>query len=388
MLVRPAEPAQVRRSPLRDIEVPAEGLPERLRDTLVEVKKIPDQSGPYLAGLRDWAEHGAASRVALTPDEVIARSRPRSRSWPGPRRHSSWANPSGGPAATTPPSNGSGRLTASTPTTGPTSGRPGPWPPPPPATRVTCCKVRPTSTRAAGWRTCSGRAPSATTSRSTCDRNLGRGCPRPSRPAGAAVRTGRAVLGRRAGRRRPQRTGRGRLPGPGRTLRARPRGPRPTGRGVLPGAAVPRSPLPCQPVRLPGRPPPPPRHRRIGPGPHGATESTPPSRAMVTVPGRDVIHRLEGPGPHRPRPCGPCHPPTSRGSSPTRTPTRGSGPGCAPSTRRPTLGWGNRRPGNGCWPCLPMTPRRSRCSSISRSPTWSNGTSKIRGSRPPCTAPA
>ena len=63
MLVRPAEPAQVRRSPLRDMEVPADGLPERLRDTLVEVKKIPDQSGPYLAGLRDWAEHGAASRV-------------------------------------------------------------------------------------------------------------------------------------------------------------------------------------------------------------------------------------------------------------------------------------------------------------------------------------
>jgi hypothetical protein len=77
LLVRPAEPAQVRRSPLRDIEVPDDGLPERLRDTLREVKKIRDQSQPYLAGLRDWAERGASSPVALTAHEVVARSRPR-----------------------------------------------------------------------------------------------------------------------------------------------------------------------------------------------------------------------------------------------------------------------------------------------------------------------
>jgi hypothetical protein len=77
VLVRPAEPAQVRRSPLRDLDVPIEGLPERLRVTLTEVKKITDSSARYLAGLRDWAEHGASSRVALEPDEVIARSRPR-----------------------------------------------------------------------------------------------------------------------------------------------------------------------------------------------------------------------------------------------------------------------------------------------------------------------
>ncbi len=78
MLVRPAEPAQVRRSPLRDMAVPADGLPERLRETLIQVKQIPDSSAPYLAGLRDWAEHGSASRVALSPDQVVARSRPRS----------------------------------------------------------------------------------------------------------------------------------------------------------------------------------------------------------------------------------------------------------------------------------------------------------------------
>jgi tetratricopeptide (TPR) repeat protein len=77
MLVRPAQPAQVRRSPRRDVEVPTEGLPERIRQTLTEVKKIRDSSARYVAGLRDWADHGAASRVALDPDEVIARSRPR-----------------------------------------------------------------------------------------------------------------------------------------------------------------------------------------------------------------------------------------------------------------------------------------------------------------------
>jgi hypothetical protein len=77
VLVRAAEPAQVRRSRLRDRDVPTEGLPDRLRDTMTEVKKITDSSARYLAGLRDWAERGASSRVALAPEEVIARSRPR-----------------------------------------------------------------------------------------------------------------------------------------------------------------------------------------------------------------------------------------------------------------------------------------------------------------------
>ena len=31
----------------------------------------------YLAGLRDWAANGAASRFALSPEEVIERSAPR-----------------------------------------------------------------------------------------------------------------------------------------------------------------------------------------------------------------------------------------------------------------------------------------------------------------------
>lgn len=77
-LVRPAHAAQVQRSPLRDAEVP-EGLPDRLRETLIEVKKIPDYGAGYRDAVLDWVERGAASDHALTPAEVVARSQPRDR---------------------------------------------------------------------------------------------------------------------------------------------------------------------------------------------------------------------------------------------------------------------------------------------------------------------
>jgi hypothetical protein len=75
-IVRPAESASVERSPLRDMEVP-EGLPDRLDQMLREVKKIPDDAEAYRAAIVDWAHHGAASRFALSADEVIERSQPR-----------------------------------------------------------------------------------------------------------------------------------------------------------------------------------------------------------------------------------------------------------------------------------------------------------------------
>jgi hypothetical protein len=75
-IVRNAESASVVRSPLRDADVP-EGLPERMTAMFNEVKKIPDDAEAYRAAIDDWVEHGAESRFALSPDEVVERSRPR-----------------------------------------------------------------------------------------------------------------------------------------------------------------------------------------------------------------------------------------------------------------------------------------------------------------------
>jgi len=75
MLVRPAHAAHVKKSRLRDMEIP-EGL-GRIGEQLAEVKKIRANPEAYVEAIRDWAVKGAASRFALSPDEVVARSRPR-----------------------------------------------------------------------------------------------------------------------------------------------------------------------------------------------------------------------------------------------------------------------------------------------------------------------
>jgi hypothetical protein len=75
-IVRPAEQAAIERSALRDIDIP-DGLPDRMRVMFEQVKAIPDPSADYLAAVHHWVEHGSASPFALTPDEVIERSRPR-----------------------------------------------------------------------------------------------------------------------------------------------------------------------------------------------------------------------------------------------------------------------------------------------------------------------
>jgi hypothetical protein len=76
-LVRPAEAASIERSPLRDMEIP-EGLPEQLSKVMHAVKAIPDDAEAYRAAILDWVRNGAASKYAMTPDEVIERSRPHS----------------------------------------------------------------------------------------------------------------------------------------------------------------------------------------------------------------------------------------------------------------------------------------------------------------------
>jgi len=75
-LARPAHAAHIQVSAFREAPIP-EGLPERIHDTLVEVKKMQADPVGYRAALGDWAENGAASPFALQPDEVIAASQPR-----------------------------------------------------------------------------------------------------------------------------------------------------------------------------------------------------------------------------------------------------------------------------------------------------------------------
>lgn len=74
-LVRPAHGAHIKRSPLREMEVP-DGL-GRIGEILHEVKKIRTDPDGYRAAIHDWVERGAGSEYALTPDEVVARARPR-----------------------------------------------------------------------------------------------------------------------------------------------------------------------------------------------------------------------------------------------------------------------------------------------------------------------
>jgi len=75
-IVRNAEGASIERSQLRDMAIP-DGLPERMHQMFTEVKAIPDDSAAYRAAIVDWVERGADSPYALSPDEVVARSRPR-----------------------------------------------------------------------------------------------------------------------------------------------------------------------------------------------------------------------------------------------------------------------------------------------------------------------
>ncbi len=79
-IVRPAEPAFPGRNPaterFRTMDVST--LPPDVAEMISEVKKFRTDPDGYLAMLRDWVANGRDSRFALTPDEVVARSQPRS----------------------------------------------------------------------------------------------------------------------------------------------------------------------------------------------------------------------------------------------------------------------------------------------------------------------
>jgi hypothetical protein len=79
VIVRPAEPAWPGRNPSLEMfeKLDPDTLPPELGDVLREAKKIRTAPEAYKAAVVDWVEHGAASRYALSPDEVVARSHPR-----------------------------------------------------------------------------------------------------------------------------------------------------------------------------------------------------------------------------------------------------------------------------------------------------------------------
>lgn len=78
MIVRPAEvaPAPPRENPPSLPQLPPE-TPARLASMMQEAAKIRDDSKVYHHALLDWVENGAKSKFALSPEEVIKRSRPR-----------------------------------------------------------------------------------------------------------------------------------------------------------------------------------------------------------------------------------------------------------------------------------------------------------------------
>ena len=76
IIVRPPEPAFPGPSPYRDAQI-SDTLPQRIKDMLLEAKNIQAEPEKYVAALRDWVSRGKESRYALSPGDVIERSRPR-----------------------------------------------------------------------------------------------------------------------------------------------------------------------------------------------------------------------------------------------------------------------------------------------------------------------
>jgi hypothetical protein len=76
LIVRPPEPAFPWRPRQPSDELLAQ-LPPLMAEQLREAQKIKIDPDSYVAALRDWVANGDRSRYALSPDEVVARSRPR-----------------------------------------------------------------------------------------------------------------------------------------------------------------------------------------------------------------------------------------------------------------------------------------------------------------------
>jgi hypothetical protein len=77
VIVRPPEPAFAA-CPEWDDGV-GDDATDYQRRTLALEQQLLVEDEKYVAAVRDWARHGPTSRYALSPDEVLARSRPRGR---------------------------------------------------------------------------------------------------------------------------------------------------------------------------------------------------------------------------------------------------------------------------------------------------------------------
>jgi hypothetical protein len=75
-IVRPPETAYPRRPYFLDRVIPPDATP-RQAARMAETRKMHVDAEAYMAALRDWVDRGAESRFALSPDEVLRRSRPR-----------------------------------------------------------------------------------------------------------------------------------------------------------------------------------------------------------------------------------------------------------------------------------------------------------------------
>jgi hypothetical protein len=77
VIVRPPETAYPRRPTFLDRDVRADD-PPHVRERVLAIKRLRIDADSYMAALRDWVRHGAASRYALSPSEVVRRGRGRS----------------------------------------------------------------------------------------------------------------------------------------------------------------------------------------------------------------------------------------------------------------------------------------------------------------------
>ena len=75
-IVRPPETAYPSRPDYLDRTIPPDASPREVAQ-ITALRKLRIDAEPYISAVRYWVERGDQSRFALSPDEVLQRSRPR-----------------------------------------------------------------------------------------------------------------------------------------------------------------------------------------------------------------------------------------------------------------------------------------------------------------------